>query len=163
MRYLISGPAISCATLALAVVAISPAAHAQVVTADPVVTEQPIGAVRTVRTVTTTRTVRPHGRRTTTTTTTTSMAAPSVAAAPPLYDYATPAPAPVVSPRYYDEPYYDDSYYDRPYDNEPLYDSAVTTAPPVVGSAASYYRYVYEPDRILVVDPSGLAVQVIPR
>jgi len=155
MRYLVSGPAISCATLALAVVASSPAAHAQVLTAEPVITGQPIGAVRTVRTVTTTRTVRPHGRRTTTTTTT--VAAAPVATAPPLYDYVTPAPAPVVSPRYYD------SYYDQPYNNEPLYDSAVTTAPPVVGAAASYYRYVYEPDRILVVDPSGLAVQVIPR
>ncbi len=111
--------------------------------------------------MTTTRTVHPHGRRTTTTTTT--VAAAPVATAPPLYDYVTPAPAPVVSPRYYDEPYYDELYYDQPYNNEPLYDSAVTTAPPVVGSAASYYRYVYEPDRILVVDPSGLAVQVIPR
>ena len=163
MRYLISGSAISCATLALTAVASSPAAHAQTVAVDPVVTEQPIGAVRTVRTVTTTRTVRPHGRRTTTTTTTTSMAAAPAAAAPPLYDYVTPAPAPVLSPRYYDEPYYDDSYDDQPNNNEPLYDSAVTTAPPVVGAAASYYRYVYEPDRILVVDPSGLAVQVIPR
>ena len=42
MRYDTSGPAASCAAFALAVVALSPAAHAQTVTPAPVVTERPM-------------------------------------------------------------------------------------------------------------------------
>jgi hypothetical protein len=58
-------------------------------------------------------------------------------------------------------------------DNTPaLYDTAVPVAPatPLVaapfapGTAPFIYRYVYEPDRILVIDPNtGVAVQAIPR
>jgi hypothetical protein len=34
----------------------------------------------------------------------------------------------------------------------------------VAGAPVLFYRYVYEPDRILVIDPStGIAVQAIPR
>ena len=75
----------------------------------------------------------------------------------PLYDEVVPAP--LSNP-----------------DNTPaLYDTAtpatVATAPGVVAPAAQdtwtepfIYRYVYEPDRILVIDPNtGIAVQAIPR
>jgi hypothetical protein len=56
-------------------------------------------------------------------------------------------------------------------DNTPaFYDTAVPVAPaaPLVaappGTAPFIYRYVYEPDRILVVDRNtGVAVQAIPR
>ncbi len=48
--------------------------------------------------------------------------------------------------------------------------AAPVAAPPLVGTAPAVasepytYRYVYQPDRILVVDPvTGIAVQSIPR
>ena len=90
------------------------------------------------------------------------MAAPTViartvvpATPQPLYDEV--APAPLANP-----------------DNSPvLYDEAVPApvapaiATPVVQDTYSepvIYRYVYEPDRILVVDPNtGIAVQALPR
>jgi hypothetical protein len=82
-----------------------------------------------------------------------TVVARTVPAAPqPLYDEAVTAPLA-----------------DSP---QPLYDTVAAPAP-VVGSAAMVdegplaapaYRYVYEPDRILVIDPSsGIAVQSIPR
>ena len=38
------------------------------------------------------------------------------------------------------------------------------TAPMVAGTALPLYRYVYEPDRILVIDPvTNIAIQAIPR
>ena len=80
----------------------------------------------------------------------------------PLYDEVTPAPIAASSDAY----------------GPPLYDEAVpaaaVTAPArvatpvvedgaVVGSEPFAYRYVYEPDRILVIDPTtNLAVQVDP-
>ena len=79
----------------------------------------------------------------------------TVPAAPqPLYDEVVPAPI-ASSP-------------------QPLYDEVaapVASAPtPVVENGAVVatepyiYRYIYEPDRILVIDPStGVAVQSIPR
>jgi hypothetical protein len=96
----------------------------------------------------------------------------------PLYDDAAAA---------YPRPLYDDAAaaYPRPlYDQaapayrRPLYDAvipvaddsavyATDVAPPVFGPSAtqySFYRYVYEPDRILVIDPNtNIAVQAIPR
>jgi hypothetical protein len=60
----------------------------------------------------------------------------------------------------------------RLYDQAPLYD---TVAPPAltvddavinasVGTTTPFYRYVYEPNRILVIDPNtGVAVQALPR
>ena len=42
-------------------------------------------------------------------------------------------------------------------------DTYVNAAPPV-GAAIPIYRYVYEPDRILVIDPAtNVAIQSIPR
>jgi hypothetical protein len=103
---------------------------------------------------------------------------------PPAAVAATyPAPA---APLYnYD---YDDNYNDDyaapvpapgPYVSQPVYDTvtpapvapapavvpvAPVAAPVAVGTAVPFYRYVYQPDRILVIDPNtGIAVQAIPR
>jgi hypothetical protein len=115
--------------------------------------------------------------------------AEAVASAPdPLYN-AAPAAAPAAdfypAPTYdygYRAPVYDYAYRAPAYDyGRPLYDvapapiaPAATVAPPapvvaapVVAPVATQpviYRYVYEWDRILVIDPvTGIAVQAIPR
>jgi hypothetical protein len=118
-----------------------------------------------------------------------AVAAETVAAAPePLYN-AAPAAVPAAdfypAPTYdygYRAPVYDYAYRAPAYDyGRPLYDvapapiaPAATVAPPapvvaapVVAPVATQpviYRYVYEWDRILVIDPvTGIAVQAIPR
>jgi hypothetical protein len=119
--------------------------------------------VRTVQTTTPTI-VRRHVVRTrtgdhlTTTWTTTVrerlVPAPATTAAydellqgPPLYNVVPPAP-PVVAA-------------------QPVVSAAPVvgaTAPLLAGAALPLYRYVYEPDRILVIDPyTNIAVQAIPR
>ena len=133
--------------------------------ASAVAVAAPVETVETVRTVTTTeprrvrhRAVRPRtvDRVTTITRTTTvrraGMVAPGVVAAASVYE------EPMRGPRLYD-----------------MVTSAPGVAPagaPVVGTttavaapaAMPVYRYVYQPDRILVVDPyTGIPVQVIPR
>ena len=147
--------------------------------ASTVAVTAPVETVETVRTVTTTEPRRVHRRvvhsrpveRVTTVTRTTTVRPGVVAAAPAsdepipgrrLYDVGTPMPA-----------------YDEPIPGRRLYDVA-TPAPavapavvpqPVVGATAvggpvamPTYRYIYEPDRILVVDPyTNIAVQAIPR
>jgi hypothetical protein len=182
---------VPCTALGLTLAAAAPAAHAQTVldTAQPVVALQPVVVapaatavvtpppqLRTVRIVTTTTTTRAVQRRplarrqvtvtrhayvagrvapatTTTTTTVATASTPAPYVSGPLYDVAAP-PATV-----------------EPYGTEPLYDTGpaiipAATAPAVapVGSAVPAYRYVYQPDRILVIDPNtGIAVQAIPR
>jgi hypothetical protein len=75
----------------------------------------------------------------------------------PVYGYSTgplydAAPAPVLP-----APVYDYSNYGY---STPVYD--VVAAP--VATQPVIYRYVYEPDRILVIDPvTNIAVQAIPR
>jgi hypothetical protein len=89
----------------------------------------------------------------------------------PIYDYV--APAPVVTAPVYSRPYYDAGYRRPYYDDDaaysrPLYD---TVAAPMVQTdfaapaiAAPVYRYVYQWDRILVIDPyTNIAIQAIPR
>jgi hypothetical protein len=147
---------IPCTTIALALAAAAPAAHAQtvytqqpdgtVIAQEPVIAAPPPPVVtqpaQTVRTVTTVRTERPVSRRRVVVTRQTTVrnsvipptpmvAAPTVAATRgPLYDAVVPGPV----------------------------------APAVAGAPVPFYRYVYEPDRILVIDPStGIAVQAIPR
>jgi hypothetical protein len=169
-----------CSVLALVIGA--SAAHAQTVITGPVV-GQPVGTVvaaptatvvqpaETIQTIQTVRTVRaapasPVRRQVVTTRTITRRVIPAapavvagtVAAAPaPLYDTAVPAPA-------YD--YADYADYGPPfYDVAPA--ATVAPAPVVaapVATAPVIYRYVYEPDRILVIDPTtNIAVQAIPR
>jgi hypothetical protein len=106
--------------------------------------------------------------------------------------YSDVAPAPVVADMPYSRPLYDvapgaglaEPAYSRPlYEpaySRPLYNVAapvVAPAPfvgaaPAIGAAPAAqsgmpipgYRYVYEPDRILVIDPyTNIAVQAIPR
>jgi hypothetical protein len=118
-----------------------------------------------------------------------AVVAGTVAAAPqPLYDVA---PAAVATPAadIYPAPGYGYSRgYPAPvygYSTEPLYDAAPAPVPPApvydysnygystpvydvvaapVATQPVIYRYVYEPDRILVIDPvTGIAVQAIPR
>jgi hypothetical protein len=180
MRIHISGT-----MLGLALAAAAPTARAQTVyTQEPdgtIIAQQPVvaapapvvaQAAQTVRTVTTVRTERPIARHRVMVTRQTTVrdrvvppaqtvVAPTVAAvnsAPPLYDVVVPAPAPVVT---------------DPYDDQPIYDTVVQApaaplvAPLVtqtVGTVVPFYRYIYQPDRILVIDPStGIAVQAIPR
>ena len=95
--------------------------------------------------------VRRHYRHSTTVTRTTTVRPGVVAAAPVydelkrgprLYDVATPAAvAPAVQPAV-----------------------PVLGATTAVGGPVATYRYVYQPDRILVIDPyTNIAVQAIPR
>jgi hypothetical protein len=179
MKFLVASTAIG-----LALAAGATAAQAQtIISPQPMVTvpaatvvSQPLETVQTTETV---RTIRPAPARTArrqivTTRTVTRQIVPTTAvvartgpvvqqplydAAPqPLYDEVTaPLSPPLSNP-----------------DNTPaLYDTAVpvaagpTVAAPFAAGAYNQpftYRYVYEPDRILVVDPtSGIAVQAIPR
>src|ERR1700733_9522902 len=167
MKFLVASTAIG-----LALAAGATAAQAQtIISPQPMVTvpaatvvSQPLETVQTTETV---RTIRPAPariarRQIVTTRTVTRQIVPTTTVAArtgpvvqqPLYDEVTP---PLSNP-----------------DNTPaLYDTAVPVAAgPTVAApfgAGAYnqpftYRYVYEPDRILVVDPtSGIAVQAIPR
>jgi hypothetical protein len=175
---------IPCTALGLALFAGAPAAHAQTVITRQIVTE-PVETVVTrlpVRTVETIRTVRVgprhYVRHRVVATTRRVIVRESIAAAPvavpaspPLYDEVVPATAPVTfptAPPLYDTtapPLYDDvaavpaAVPAAP----PLYDE-VADAPAPLGATVPFYRYVYQPDRILVIDPAtGIAVQSIPR
>ncbi len=181
----ISRTAISCSAFGLALVATTFGANAQTMLAPTatVVTEPLQQVIQTTEIVTT---VRPSTRRvarhtvphpvvTTTRRTVVreriipsqTIVAPAAAAAYPAPDYGyydlARAPAP---PAY----------------SRPLYDTVVPPAAAPAPVAATipaadqsivaprglnaypFYRYVYEPDRILVIDPAtGVAVQAIPR
>ena len=159
---------VSFSVLGLALVAGVSGAQAQTYTT--VVAQPPLVTVptETVQTTETVRTVRrvpiAHHREIVTTRTVTSRMVPAPAmiattmpaAQRPLYDVA--APAPLANP--------DDTYV-----SGPLYDVAAPASGPMIAPAATMmgtapiiYRYVYEPDRILVIDPNtGVAVQAIPR
>ena len=146
MRFLVSSTA-----LGLVLVAGATAANAQTVITQP---------MQTVQTTTeTVRTVRPAHREVVTTRTVTRQIAPAptviartVPAGPPrLYDTVAP-PATIAADADY-------SY------SRPLYDVVTSEDQAVAGVATPYiYRYVYEPDRILVIDPNtNIAVQALPR
>ena len=140
-------------------------APAPVMTAPAVV--QPAETIQTIQTIRTVRAAPPPVRRQIVTTRTITrrvipaapaMVAGTVAAAPaPLYDTAVPATVPA--------PAYD--YADSADYGVPIYDDvapAATVAPAPIVAAPVIYRYVYEPDRILVIDPTtNIAVQAIPR
>jgi hypothetical protein len=152
---------IPCTTLGLALAVAAPAAHAQTVyTQEPdgtVIAQEPVVTVpapvvtqpaQTVRTVTTVRTERPVARHRVVVTRQTTVRDSVVPPAPTVV--APTAVAPAVAT----------------VNQGPLYDvvSPAPAAPVVAGAPVSFYRYIYEPDRILVIDPStGIAVQAIPR
>jgi hypothetical protein len=131
---------------------------------ETVITQQPVQTIQTTETI---RTVRPGARPTVrkrvVTTTRQTVVSQRVVAPQPLYDVALPAPP---ATRTYTPPLYDTVA-------SPLYDTAATVptvddtyvnARPPVGAAIPVYRYVYEPDRILVIDPAtNIAIQAIPR
>jgi len=169
--------------LGLAFVVGTPAAHAQtVITAD--IVGPPVGTViapqwpivpaasvvqppETIQTTTeTVRTIRPvpvrPARHQVVTTRTVTRRVVTVRQ--PLYDAAVPES---VQQPVYDEavPASSDEFYSGTlYDAAP---AAVAPAPAIaapVPAAPMIYRYVYEPDRILVIDPTtNIAVQAIPR
>ncbi len=160
MRVVIPATAIG---LALAAIAATGAQAQTVITQGPLVTvpaatvvAQPTETVQTTETVRTIRPARAARRQIVTTRTITRRIVPAptvvartVTATPqPLYDEVATAPI-ADSPQ------------------PPLYDSVAAPAiAPGAGVASEpyIYRYVYEPDRILVIDPaSGIAVQSIPR
>jgi hypothetical protein len=146
---------ISYLAVAVALAAGTTVANAQtVITRDQpvetVITQPPAQSVQTTETVQTVRPARHVARRevvTTKRTVTTTTPAPvaSIATVPqPLYDqaplYDTVAPPAVA----------------------PTIDDAVINAS--VSTPIPAYRYVYESDRILVIDPAtGITVQALPR
>jgi hypothetical protein len=142
-------PAPGSAVVAQAPVAVPPSGVLLPPAATVAVTA-PVETIETVRTVTTTEPRRAHRRAVharpvarVTTTTRTITVRQGVATAVPAYDEFPRGPR--------------------------LYD-VVTSGPVVAPSAVAApvampaYRYIYEPDRILVVDPyTNIAVQAIPR
>ncbi len=174
---------VSYAVLAVALLAGASAANAQDVITQPLppgaVVPRPAPAletvpVETVETVETVRSVGHAARRPithrfvrsrpeniVTTTTRRTILGERVVPAP-----AVVAPSPPVAA--IAEPAYTDVVEAPPAYPPPLYDAATpatVVAEPVVGApVAPAYRYVYELDCILVIDPiTGIAVQAIPR
>jgi hypothetical protein len=150
-------------------VAVGPTvAKAQTVISDQpvetVITQQPVQ--QTVQTTETVRTVRPGARPTVrkrvVTTTRQTVISQRAVTPQPLYDVVPPAP---LATRTYAPPLYDAVA--PPLDTvapPPTVDDTYVNALAPAGAAVPVYRYVYEPDRILVVDPAtNIAIQAIPR
>jgi hypothetical protein len=144
--------------LGLAAAAGPTVANAQTVIPDQpvetVITQQPVQTVQTTETVRTVRPgARPIVRKRVVTTTRQTVVSQRAVAPQPLYDVVPPAP---VVTRAYAPPLYDVA--------APAPTDTYVNAVPPAGAAIPVYRYVYEPDRILVVDPTtNLAIQAIPR
>jgi hypothetical protein len=168
--------------LGLALVAAAPvAANAQTVITreineqpvQTIIAQQPVETMRTVET--TTRTVRPAGSHRQVVTTRRTIVNQPVAVAPaviarsaptypqPLYDQVV-APAPLAISPGYSRPLYDWVPPQPPPVTGPTIISNDTFVPEPAASTAPFYRYLYERDRILVVDPyTNLTVQTLPR
>ncbi len=168
-------PSLGSTSLGLVLAAVASAASAQTVIDPPLVTvpAATVQPAQTIRTTVTTRTVRPASRAArrqivTTRTVTRERVVPAptvvartVTATRPLYD--TVAPVPVVTSSDYD--YYAPGLYDA-VTTAPVSSATVITTPVVQDQYTTpyFYRYVYEPGRILVIDPNtGIAVQSLPR
>jgi len=154
--------------LGVAVVAGPTVANAQTVISgqpvETVITQQPVQTVQTTETIRTVRPgARPIVRKRVVTTTRQTVVSQRAVAPQPLYDVVPPAP---LAARTYAPPLYDTVA-------PPLYDTAAplptvddtyVNALAPAGAAIPVYRYVYEPDRILVIDPAtNIAIQAIPR
>jgi len=163
--------------LGLAVGAGPTVANAQtVIPAQPVetvITQQPVQTVRTTETVRTVRPgARPIVRKRVVTTTRQTVVSQRAVVPQPLYDVVPAAP---LATRTYAPPLYDTvapplydtaapSLYDTAAPVPTVDETYVNAVPPAAAAAAPVYRYVYEPDRILVVDPAtNIAIQAIPR
>jgi hypothetical protein len=151
-------------------VAVGPTvANAQTVISDQpvetIITQQP---VQTIQTTETTRTVRPGARpvvrKRVVTTTRQTVVSQRAVAPQPLYDVVPPAP---LATRTYAPPLYDTvapPLYDTVAPVPTVDDTYINNAVPAAGAAYPIYRYVYEPDRILVIDPAtNITIQAIPR
>jgi hypothetical protein len=155
--------------LGVAVVVGPTVANAQTVISgqpvETVITQQPVQTVQT--TTETVRTVRPGARPTVrkrvVTTTRQTVVSQRTVAPQPLYDVVPPAP---LVARTYAPPLYD-TVAPPLYDTVapiPTVDDTYVNALAPAGAAIPVYRYVYEPDRILVIDPTtNIAIQAIPR
>ena len=153
--------------LGLAVGAAPTVANAQtVIPAQPVetvITQQPVQTIRTTETVRTVRPgARPIVRKRVVTTTRQTVVSQRAVVPQPLYDVVPAAP---LATRTYAPPLYDTvapPLYDTAAPVPTVDDTYVNAVPPA--TAVPVYRYVYEPDRILVVDPAtNIAIQAIPR
>jgi hypothetical protein len=158
MRNTISYAALT--ALSIAVGAWPTVADAQTVISDQpvetVITQLPVQTVQTTETVRTVRHgARPIIRKRVVTTTRQTVVSQGAVAQHPLYDVVPPAP---VVARTYAPPLYDAVA------PAPTVDDTYVNAVPPAGAAYPIYRYVYEPDRILVIDPAtNIAIQAIPR
>ena len=164
---------ISYTALALALAASTTAANAQTVItrqiSDPpvetVITQQPVQTVQTTETVQTVRPAsRPGVRRQVVTTRRTVVSQRVVPTQiVPTQTVVTPPVAATVAT--YPQPLYDEApLYDQVGPARTVDDTTVLGAPSVAGTAIPLYRYIYEPDRILVIDPTtNIAIQALPR
>ena len=162
LRSSTSYPALG-AALGFALIAGASAANAQTVIAPQPVATQTV-TTETTRTVRTLPARMAH-RQVITTRTVTQRVVPapttvidrSVATYPqPIYDEVAPAPAVVATSPDYSRPLYDEVTTPLP---APVIDNGS-----IVATQPYLYRYVYEPDRILVIDPAtGNAIQSIAR
>jgi hypothetical protein len=149
---------VSYIALAFALATGTSAANAQA-TITRQISDQPVETVitqePTVQTTETVRTVRPAARSTVrhqvVTTQRTVVSQRVVPAPPPVIDQAVAAnPAPLYN-------------YVPPVGAAPTVDETMVAQPPL-GSTIPVYRYIYEPDRILVIDPNtNIAIQALPR
>ena len=146
--------------LGLAVAAGPTIANAQTVISDQpvetIITQQPVQTVQTTETVRTVRPgARPIERKRVVTTTRQTVVSQRTVAPQPLYNVVPPAP---LVTRTYTPPLYDVVA------PAPTVDDTYINAVQPAGGAYPIYRYVYEPDRILVIDPAtNIAIQAIPR
>ena len=154
--------------LGLTVAVGSTVANAQTIISDQpvetIITQQPVQTVQTTETVRTVRPgARPVVRKRVVTTTRQTVISQRAVAPQPLYDVVPPAP---LATRTYARPLYD-TVAPPLYDTvapAPTVDDTYINAVPAAGAAYPIYRYVYEPDRILVIDPAtNIAIQSIPR
>jgi hypothetical protein len=155
--------------LGLTVAVGSTVANAQTIISDQpvetIITQQP---VQTVQTTETTRTVRPGARpivrKRVVTTTRQTVVSQRAVAPQPFYDVVPPAP---LATGTYAPPLYDTvapPLYDTVAPVPTVDDTYINNAVPAAGAAYPIYRYVYEPDRILVIDPAtNITIQAIPR
>lgn len=143
-------------------VAAGPTNAQTVISGYPVETviTQPVQTVQTTETV---RTIR-HGARAVErkrVVTTTRVVSQRMVAPQPLYDVVPPVPPAPVVPGTYPAPLYDVV---APAPAPTVDETVINVAPPPIGAAIPVYRYVYESDRILVVDPvTNIVIQAIPR
>jgi hypothetical protein len=165
---------ISYTALALALAAGTTAANAQTVItrqiSDPpvetVITQQPVQTVQTTETVQTVRPASRSGVRRQVVTTRRTVVSQRIVPTQIVPTQTVTAP-PVASTTIatYPQSLYDEApLYDQVGPARTVDDMTILGAPSAVGTTIPVYRYIYEPDRILVIDPTtNIAIQALPR